>query len=171
MSKKDGCTKLVLGECADNRFGGLDRALSKDWTFDEFVDFYTYIKPETALVNPVSVNYVFEPFRRNGNMIDYNRFMQTVFARESETSYVNIFKYAGVNWLYPYENLAVRGGLDIKRIRSGDTKYLLRDLFRMKYPGYPVPDKNPMPRPVDYYFRNWRGPQRPEFRSDIPWKD
>ena len=168
MSKEDGCEKLVLGECADNRFGGLDRAVSKDWTFDEFVEFYTFLDPKAALVNPVDMTYVFEPYRRDGNMIDYNLFMQTVFARESETSYVNIFTKADVQWVYPYENLAVRGGLNLERIRRGDTKYLLRDLFRLKYPGYPVPDKNPMPRPVDVYFKDWAGPTRPEFRKDIP---
>ena len=167
MSKEDGCTKLVLGECADNRFGGLDKAISKEWTFDEFIDFYTYVDPKEALVDPVDMTYVFEPFRIKDTYIDYNRFMQTVFARESETSYVNIFKKAQVQWVYPYENLAVRGGLDFERIRRGDTKYLLRDLYRIKYPGYPVPDKLPMPRPVDYYFKDWTGPKRKEFRKDL----
>ena len=104
----------------------------------EFVEFYTFLDPKAALVNPVDMTYVFEPYRRDGNMIDYNLFMQTVFARESETSYVNIFTKADVQWVYPYENLAVRGGLDLERIRRGDTKYLLRDLFRLKYPGYPA---------------------------------
>lgn len=168
MAKEHGCERLVLGECADVRFGGLDRALSRDWTFDEFVRFYTYVDPKMALVNPVDMTYVFEPYRLAGNRIDYALFMQTVFARESETSYVNIFTKAGVKWVYPYENMAVRGGLDLQRIRSGDTKYLLRDLFRLKYPGYPVPDKIPMPRPVDVYFQGWQGPTRPEFRRDIP---
>ncbi len=30
-----------------------------------------------------------------------------------------------------------------------------------------VPEKLPMPRPVDAYFKDWAGPVRPEFRSDI----
>lgn len=166
-AKEDGITRLVLGECADNRFGGLSRALSKDWSFDGFVSFYTYIDPKAVLVHPVDMSYVFEAFRK-GDHIDFVKFMQTVYARESETSYVSIFKKAGMEWLYPYENLAVAGGLDLERIRRGDTKYLIRELFRMKYPGYPVPEKNPMPRPVDVYFKNWEGPKRPEFRRDIP---
>lgn len=31
----------------------------------------------------------------------------------------------------------------------------------------PVPNKVPMPRPVDEYFKTWGGPKRPEFRDDI----
>ena len=36
-----------------------------------------------------------------------------------------------------------------------------------KYPEIPVPNKVPMPRPVDVYFKNWEGPTRPEFRKDL----
>ena len=37
----------------------------------------------------------------------------------------------------------------------------------MKYPNIPLPEKHPMPRPVDEYFKNWEGPKRKEFRKDI----
>ena len=57
--------------------------------------------------------------------------------------------------------------LDLKRIRSGESKYLIRELFKMRYPELPVPEKLPMPRPVDAYFKDWTGPVRPEFREDI----
>lgn len=36
-----------------------------------------------------------------------------------------------------------------------------------RYPDIPVPNKIPMPRPVDIYFADWKGPGRPEFRKDI----
>ena len=58
--------------------------------------------------------------------------------------------------------------LDLNRVRHGEPKYLIRQLYAMKYPDLPVPDKIPMPRPVDMIFRNWTGPTRPEFRPDIP---
>lgn len=57
--------------------------------------------------------------------------------------------------------------MDLKRIRSGDSKYLIRELFRMKCPGYPVPEKNPMPRPVNLYFADWKGPSIKEFLSNL----
>jgi glycerol-3-phosphate cytidylyltransferase len=57
--------------------------------------------------------------------------------------------------------------LDLKRVRRGESKYLIRELFQLCYPELPIPEKVPMPRPVDIYFKDWRGPQRPEFRRDI----
>lgn len=38
----------------------------------------------------------------------------------------------------------------------------------MRYNNFPIPKKNPMPRPVDDFFKDWQGPTRPEFRKDIP---
>ena len=40
-------------------------------------------------------------------------------------------------------------------------------LVTQKYPEIPVPNKVPMPRPVDAYFKTWEGPTRPEFRKGI----
>ena len=46
-------------------------------------------------------------------------------------------------------------------------KYLIRELMAKKYPEIPVPNKVPMPRPVDAYFKDWKGVSRTEFRTDI----
>ena len=37
----------------------------------------------------------------------------------------------------------------------------------MCYPEIPTPEKIPMPRPVDAYFKTWAGPTRPEFKKDL----
>lgn len=170
QAKKDGITHLVFGECADSMFGGLDHMLSKDWDYDEFVQWYLYIDPKQVLIHPVDLDEVFQPFKI-GKKIDYIRFMRTIYAEESESSYANVFSsVGGIEYVYPYQRLTMADELDLKRIRSGDTKYLIRDLFRMKYPGYPVPEKNPMPRPVDSYFSNWNGPVRKEFKHGIDIK-
>ena len=66
----------------------------------------------------------------------------------------------------PTETLSLEEPLDLRRIRSGESKYLVRELFRMRY-GEKEPEKVPMPRPVDEYFRRWNGPVRAEFRRDI----
>lgn len=66
-----------------------------------------------------------------------------------------------------YDHLKLSCPLDLGRIRNGESKYIIRELFKMKYPHLDIPQKNPMPRPVDKYFANWEGPKRPEFRKDI----
>ena len=53
----------------------------------------------------------------------------------------------------PYARLKMADELDLYRVRNGEPKYLIRDLMHLKYPDIPVPNKIPMPRPVDEYFR------------------
>ena len=79
---------------------------------------------------------------------------------------MNAFATARMPYSDPYENLSLAQPMDLKRIRGGESKYLVRELFRMRY-GEKEPEKIPMPRPVDEYFRNWNGPVRDEFRRDI----
>ncbi len=167
QAKADGVTKLVIGDGADYVFGGMDGLYAKDWTFDEFVRRYTYIDPSEVLVEPVSMDYLFERYRTGPDSIDFIRFLDDVCTDESYASYDNAFFAAGMPYADPYENLKMAEALDLQRIRSGDSKYIVRELFRMRYPDLPVPQKLPMPRPVDAYFASWKGPVRPEFRSDI----
>ena len=84
---------------------------------------------------------------------------------------MNAFKSAGMPYHDPYEILIMRNTLDLNRVRNGEPKYLIRDLYAMKYPELPIPDKIPMPRPVDMIFKDWEGPKRPEFRQDIPMNE
>ena len=53
--------------------------------------------------------------------------------------------------------------LDYGRIRAGDTKYVLRELFNRLYPDLGQPVKIPMPRAVQQWLADWEGPQREEF--------
>ena len=166
QAMSDGIELMIIGDGSDYVFGGMDQLLSRDWTFEEFYDRYIYVEPEKVLKEPESVRYLFERYRQ-GDGIDYVGFMDRVATEESYGSYSNAFHVAGLDYFDPYENLKMAEPLDLKRIRSGESKYLIRELFRMRYPDIPVPEKLPMPRPVDAYFANWKGPQRPEFRDDI----
>ena len=80
---------------------------------------------------------------------------------------MNAFSVADMPYYDPYARLAMEEKLDLQRIRRGESKYLIRELMARKYPNIPVPNKVPMPRPVDEYFRDWQGPKRTEFRSDL----
>ncbi len=167
QAKADGITMLVIGDAADYVFGGMDGLLSQNWSYDQYVKRTIYVDPEEVLRDPSSMDYLFERYRLGKNSIDYLRFYEEIVADESYASYENAFETAEVDFIDPYELLKMAKPLDLGRIRNGDTKYLIRDLFRMKYPETTVPIKQPMPRPVDAYFADWEGPKRKEFRDDI----
>lgn len=167
QAKQDGIEMMIVGESADLIFGGMDQLLSKDWTVDEFSKRYTFLDPKKVLVEPVDMSYLFERYRKENNKIDFLTFMDDVFSIESSSSYLNAFGVAGMPYYDPYARLKMGEPLDLNRVRNGESKYLIRGLFKKCYPNIPVPNKVPMPRPVDKYFVNWEGPKRPEFRKDI----
>lgn len=170
QAQSDGVTMLVIGDAADYVFGGMDGLLSKNWGFKEYINRSIYIHPEEVLCNPSSMDYLFERYRLGENSIDYLRFYDEIVTDESYASYANAISTANMDFIDPYEKLKLSKPLDLGRIRNGESKYIIRDLFRMKYPDITIPLKQPMPRPVDEYFKNWGGPTRPEFRKDIDIK-
>ena len=167
QAKLDGISLMIIGDGSDYVFGGMDKLLSKDWGFNDFEKRYTYISPSEVLKAPVSMAYLFERYRIPEDKIDYLRFLQDISIDESYASYQNAFQAAGLPYLDPYASLYLAEPLDLSRIRNGESKYLIRQLFKMKYRELPVPEKVPMPRPVDNYFADWQGPKRPEFLPNI----
>ncbi|WP_197017880.1 asparagine synthase C-terminal domain-containing protein [Succinivibrio dextrinosolvens] len=165
-AKSDGIELMIIGDGSDYVFGGMDLLLSKDWTFDEFYERYIYIKPESVLKNPISIKYLFERYRKK-EKIDFVHFLEDIATEESYESYFNAFYTANLKYYDPYANLKLSTPLDLERIRNGESKYFIRELFKHKYPDIEVPNKNPMPRPVDMYFSNWQGPKRDEFLTSI----
>lgn len=166
QAKEDGVECLVVGESADLIFGGMDQLLSKDWQFDEFMERYIFTSPKAVLKEPSDISYLFERYRVE-DRIDFMQFMDDVFSVESSSSYWNAFSAANMPYIDPYAKLKMAMPLDLERVRNGDSKYLIRGLFRMKYPQMAVPEKVPMPRPVDIYFKDWKGPKRKEFLDNI----
>ncbi|MCM1122148.1 MAG: asparagine synthase-related protein [Eubacterium sp.] len=167
QAKQDGIGLMVVGESSDLIFGGMNQLIGQDWSFDDFVERYTFTDPVQVLAEPESMRYLYERYRLPGNKIDYLKFMDEVFSIESSGSYMNAFAAAGMSYYDPYAGLVMADGLDLGRIRNGEPKYLIRELMAKKYPEIPVPSKIPMPRPVDQYFADWKGPGRHEFRKDI----
>ena len=66
QAKADGVGLMIIGDASDYVFGGMDKLLSKDWTYDEFVRRYIYVDPFEVLREPVSMDYVFERYRTAG---------------------------------------------------------------------------------------------------------
>ena len=168
LAKKDGVQLVIVGESADLIFGGMDKLISPEWTFDAFAKRYTFLEPELVLKNPVRQTELFERYRIGKDGIDVMRFMDEVFSIESSGSYLNAFGAAWMPYYDPYACLVMADPLDMQRVRNGEPKYLVRELYAMKYPELEIPFKIPMPRPVDTIFKDWEGPKRPEFRTDIP---
>lgn len=166
QAKEDGIERLIIGESSDLIFGGMDKLLSKDWKYNEFKERYIFTEPKEVLKNPVDIDYLFARYKK-GESIDFLSFLDDVFAIESSSSYMNAFSCAEVEYTDPYAVLKMAEPLDLNRIRNGESKYLIRNLFAKKYPEIPIPEKVPMPRPVDEYFKCWKGPNRKEFKRDI----
>ena len=166
QAKADGVTRMIVGESSDLIFGGMDQLLSQDWTVEDFQQRYTFLDPTRVLKEPVDMSYLYERYRK-AEKIDFLQFMDDVFSRESSSSYYNAFAAADMPYTDPYALLRMSEPLDLHRVRNGESKYLIRELMHKKYPEIPVPNKVPMPRPVDAYFKDWCGPKRPEFRRDI----
>lgn len=170
QAKKDGVEMMVAADGSDLVFGGMDKMLSKDWTYDEFVKFYTYCDPKEVLNEPVSMDYVFDRYRLENGKFDFLRFIEEVFGYESSGAYCNAFICADMKYQPFYDPsgmVKMAEPLDLNRVRNGESKYLIRELFKMCYPEIPMPEKIPMPRPVDEYFRDWSGPTRPEFKTNL----
>lgn len=169
QAKADGVERMIVGESADLIFGGMDQLIGQDWDLDAFEARYTFTNPATVLRETADTHYLFERYRIDGtDKIDFMTFMDEVFSVESSGSYMNAFAVAGMPYTDPYAGLIMANPLDLARVRGGEPKYLVRDLFHSKYPELPIPFKNPMPRPVDSYFESW-GVLRSEFRTDIDY--
>lgn len=162
QAKKDGVDVLIYGESADLNYGGLSMLLSKDWTVGEFIDRYAYVKPYAALKDSELVLSPILQCEHDG-YIDVHEFNTHPFLKEALNSYYNACEAAGIEYFLPYSHTILDVPLDLERIRRGENKYLIREVFTKLYPDFEIPPKTPMPRPMDEWFKDWQGPTRPEF--------
>jgi asparagine synthetase B (glutamine-hydrolysing) len=168
---EDGIRLMIFGDNADMAFGGYDQLLSRDWTYEEWKKRYTYVDPAAVLREPVDMDYLFERYRSDApwfNGVDYISFMNDIFAVSSTGSYTNAFRLAGLAYFDPYAYMrmdqpGVPTPYDLERIRAGESKYLIRELFFRRYPDLPWPEKIAMARAMDQWMKDWQGPERPEF--------
>lgn len=158
----DGYDTLIFGESSDCNFGGQDGLLSKDWTVPEYIDRFSYVMPYHALKHSQIISEPFEKYSHDG-FIDSHEFNRHVYYCESIGSYINATDTAGIALCAPFSKTYMGIPMDYSRIRNGENKYLVREVFRRLYPSFPVPKKVPMPRPVNEWMKEWSGPVREEF--------
>lgn len=163
-ARSEGFDRLVFGESADANYGGLSGVFSGTWTFGEWVDRYAYVMPYRVLRDWRLVTAPCERFTMDEGFVDVLEFFRNAFFLESMGSYENATSWAGIDLVAPYADTWLAEPLDYGRIRDGENKYLVREVFERLYPGWEVPVKTPMPRPTDEWLAGWAGPKRPEFR-------
>ena len=166
QAREDGFDTLIFGESADVNYGGQDGLLSRDYTTEEYMDRYTYIKPEMVLNNPVSLYQAFADYSHNGAM-DVHEFNRNVYYCESMASYENACAVAKIQFCAPYSKTWMAIPLDYHRVRNGENKYLVREIFQRLYKEFSVPPKLPMPRPMNEWMKDWEGPKRKEFKDSL----
>ena len=167
LARKEGVDHLLVGNGADSTFGGMDKLLSQDWDYEAFVRRYSFIDPAKALKNPVDVHPVFEPYRQS-DKIDFVGFLKRVHGVGIIQAFQNSMAGTGIDLVEPFENLKLRGKLDLERIRRGEPKYVLYDLFARLYPNLPAPRKVPFARPMDEWLADYPGPSHPAFLESLP---
>lgn len=160
--RENGFQRFIFGEIADATFGGLNGLLAKDWLLGEFIDRYSYVLPYKVLRHPEMPLAPFYEFLEDGH-IDGHSFINKYFRQESLGSYTNACGTAGIEFVAPYARTSLSGSLDLERVRNGEAKYIIREAYERLYPGWDIPAKIPMPRPVNEWFADWDGPTREEF--------
>ena len=168
-AKEDGFDKLIFGENADIIYGGMDGLLKEDWFFGDFVDRYSYILPYKVLRKGSMILDPFLQFEKNGR-IDAHDFVNTYFRKEALGTYINACETAGVEFISPFASTKLGVPINLERIRKGDTKYIVREVYHLLFPKLDTPEKIPMPRPLDEWMQDWAGPKRPEFFPDCHLK-
>ena len=161
-AKADGYERLIFGESSDVNYGGLSGLMSKDWTFGEFVERYSYLLPYKVLKKPELILEPYRMFEKNG-YVDAHEFCRNFFLEEGMGSYVNACQCAGIDVRTPYLMTTLAEPLDYMRVRAGENKYIVREVFEKLYTGWSVPKKTPMPRPMNEWMEKWDGPKRKEF--------
>ena len=65
QAKEDGCDTFIFGETADCIYGGHSNLLSKDWSFGDFVDLWSFLLPYKVLHDFVLDVKPFEEYEKN----------------------------------------------------------------------------------------------------------
>lgn len=162
QAKADGCDTFVFGETADCVYGGHSNLLAQDWTIGDFITRWSFLLPYRALKEfEMDISPLLD-YEKDGYM-DVLPFLSLYEAPASWNSYLNACGLADMDFFAPFANTIMDVPLDLERVRRGENKYLVREVFAKLYPGFSVPPKTPMPRPMNEWLENWKGPTREEF--------
>jgi len=168
QAKKDGIDYLVSGCGADSNFGGIDKLLSVNWTYEDFKKRYTFVPPEKVLKPQYiqSIDYVFKKYKIN-NSIDVFQFVEAIMGQEHSLYFDNPINLGGCKLLAPHNMLKFSTPLDLNRIKNGEPKYILRNIFKQLFPNIEIPKKIAFARPMDSWMQFYIKSNRPEYLDNL----
>ena len=166
QAKKDGIRTLIFGETADIIYGGHSSLLSRDWDLEQFTDRFSFVDVTKVLRHPQIIQDPILPHVQPNGNVDVFGFLNAFEYDVSLGFYNNACRLGNINFFSPYASSILGLPLDLNRIRSGDGKYIIRELFRKLYPDLPIPAKTPLPRPMSEWLKNWNGPLHHELIPD-----
>ena len=165
-AKADGIKTLIFGETADILYGGHSQLLSRDWTLEEFTKRFSFVDVTKVLRHPKIIRDPILPHVNSEGNVDVFGFLNRFEYDVSLGFYNNACRLAEINFFAPYSGTFLGHPLDLARIRGGESKYVVRELFRKIYPDLPVPSKTPLPRPMAQWLKDWTGPLHRELLPD-----
>jgi len=166
QAKRDGIRTLIFGETADIIYGGHSQLLSRDWNLEQFTERFSFVDVSKALRHPQLIQDPILPHVQPDGNVDVFGFLNAFEYDVSLGFYNNACRLADIRFFAPYSSSVLGLPLDLQRIRSGEGKYIIRELFQTLYPDMPVPAKTPLPRPMAEWLRDWTGPLHEELIPD-----
>ncbi len=160
-AKEDGVDTLIFGETADIIYGGHSMLLARDWTKEEFLQRFTFVDPARVMRRPMCIDSPITPYVRPDGNVDVAGFLNGFEYPVSLGFYNNACSLGQVRCVTPYAHTILGHPLDLNRIRAGEGKYVVRELYHSLYPDMPIPGKTPLPRPMGEWLKDWRGPEHP----------
>ena len=166
QAKQDGIKTLIFGETADIIYGGHSQLLSRDWDLEQFTRRFSFVDVTKVLQHPQIIQDPILPHVQPDGNVDVFGFLNAFEYDVSLGFYNNACRMGQINFFAPYSSSILGQPLDLNRIRSGEGKYIIRELFQKLYPDMPIPAKTPLPRPMTEWLKNWTGPLHEELIAD-----
>lgn len=166
QAKADGIRTLIFGETADIIYGGHSKLLARDWDLEAFTRRFSFVDTEKVLRHPQRIQDPILPYVREDGNVDVFAFLNGFEYDVSLGFYNNACCLAQMGFFAPYSSTILGHPLDLARIRSGEGKYVIRELFQQLYPDLPIPAKTPLPRPMAQWLKHWTGPLHSEVLPD-----
>lgn len=163
-----GIKQLFVGNGADSNFGGMDKLLANDYTLESFCKRYFFVDPKIILRS--WTDEMVDLSRFGDSKFDVISFLRCVHGAAIDSTFHHAIESAGLSVVAPFEEFRP-AYLDLERVRTGDPKYIIRQLFEMRYPDMRARQKVPFARPMQDFMNGIDMPTARIFHDQYPWSE